>query len=164
MSRAGSFNVLAALIKGEGRGVFDCNCQQNPLLFLFLILMWEIGAQSLLGIQNLITTRRKNSDSCSQMTISCKSAILKSYLGISKWLVMFKVRSISAVSKRVFLNPLVSILSTLGGDSCDNCLHSKVNLKPLIEVQLLCYPGSAAATFRIEVKPGIFRASITVIL
>lgn len=86
------------------------------------------------------------------------------WLGISKWLVMFKVRSISAVSKCVFLNPLVSILSTLSGDSCDHCLDSKVNLKPLIEVLLLCYPGSFAATIRIEVKPGIFRASVTVIL
>ena len=135
---------------------------QNPSLFLLLILIRDIDILTPVGLQNL--NNERNSDSCSQMTISCKSATTKRYLGISKWLVMSKVRSISAISKCVFLNPLVSILSTLGGDSCDRCLDSQVNLKPLIVVLPLCYPGSFATTFSTEVKPGIFRAGITVIL
>ena len=112
----------------------------------------------------IIKKNDRNSDSCSQMTIWSKSAITKSHLGISRWLVVFKVKSISAVSQSVFLHPLGSILTTLGSDSCDVCLDSKVNLKPLIVVLFLCYPGSVTATLRVEVKPGIFRASITIIL
>lgn len=84
------------------------------------------------------------------------------HLGKSRCLVLFKVRSICTVSKRVLLYPMVAILATLGGDPCDLCLDSKVNLKPLMVVLGARNPGSVATTLRAEVKPGIFRRSIRI--
>ena len=50
------------------------------------------------------------------------------YLNSSPPSVWYKPDSIVTVWQRVRLDPLVSIISTLGSDSLDPCNHAQVNL------------------------------------
>ena len=56
---------------------FQLNNYQNPSLFLFLMLIRAIVLSAPLGIQNLNKKKEeRNSDSCRQITTTCKSIIM----------------------------------------------------------------------------------------
>ena len=63
--------------------------------------------------------------------------------------------TIATIRNRVRLDPLVSIISSLGSDSLHPCNHAQVNLYPLIPIPVLSNPASSNGAVVSRVKSRI---------